>query len=188
MFPVACTARHTKALADGRVLAVALDLPAGNKLQRVVITAAYCPAGGTNPKHAASRHFRTTEAAVREAVHHIMAEARQDGVPVILGTDGNAILSPLDTWSAHAEPRAQSCVARWVAAGMCDTYRALHPTQQVATHYATHGSSASRLHYILSTAPQYMAPVAAAIHVYAVWPFDLHRPHRFLGPVPAARE
>ena len=80
----------------------------------------------------------------------------------------------LDTWSTNAEPRTSAGISRWIQAGLCDTFRILHPDLQVATHYSTHGDGASRLDYILSTAPHHLTPVGAAIHVGAVWPFDHH--------------
>ena len=56
-----------------------------------------------------------------------------------------------------------------------DTFRSLHPDIRAATHYAAVGGGASRLDYILSSSPEAFTPVAAAIHVAAIWPFD-HTP------------
>ena len=44
----------------------------------------------------------------------------------------------------------------------------------MVTHYATSGSGASRLDYVLSLSPQHVLPVAAAIHKEATWPYDHH--------------
>ena len=59
-----------------------------------------------------------------------------------------------------------------MAAGLLDTFRIYHPSYQVATHCAVVGGGASRLDYVLSSAPHRLIPVAAAIHQGSLWPFD----------------
>ena len=132
------------------------------------------PCPGTNPKKATSPAFRAAENDVANGVLRIVDRCSTAGRALLLGTDANAIHSPLDTWSTSAEPREASCLSRWIAAGLRDAFRALHPDLRVVTHYATSGSGASRLDYILSTSPHQVLPVAAAIHKEATWPFDHH--------------
>ena len=96
-----------------------------------------------------------------EAGLALVERCHQRGRVLLLGTDANAIASLLDTWSARARPREESCLARWTAAGLLDTFRLHHPSWRVATYFTVIGGGASRLDYILAPAPPRLLPSSA---------------------------
>ena len=172
MHPLNSPPSHIEARARGRLVSCVLPLPAGPTILRVGIAAAYCPVGGTAPGTAYARGFARREREMATAGMAFLDDCRRMGIPAVMGMDANAIGIPADTWSSHAAPRPDSALSRWLGSGPRDTFRELFPDLRIVTHYGAKGGGGSKLDYILSTDPQTLCVVGAAVHVGAVWPFD----------------
>ena len=139
VYPTSWDLRAVSSAADGRLIHGDVDLPGVEGLIPVTIAAAYCPQGGTTTNR--SRAWLAQERALAAAGLALIDRCRRLGRVLLLGMDANAIASSLDTWSVHARPREESCLARWMDAGLLDTFRIHFPLWRVATHFAAIGGA-----------------------------------------------